>query len=132
MYQPIGKYGIIGDTQTAALVSSSGSIDWLCLPHFDSAAVFLRLLDGAKGGYCAVEPENVVAATRRYPEGTNILETTFETGSGVLVVTDFMPVRDRRGAHPLGQDVATEFTGTWMPTMGGQAGKERLPLARFG
>lgn len=107
MYRPISDYAIIGDTQTAALVSSSGSIDWLCLPYFDSDAVFLRLLDGAKGGYCAVEPEDVVAAARGYLDGTNVLETRFETRSGVLVLTDFMPVRTRPTTAS-DQDVATE------------------------
>ena len=107
MYRPISDYAIIGDTQTAALISSSGSIDWLCLPYFDSDAVFLRLLDEGRGGYCAVEPENVLAATRRYLEATNILETRFETRSGLLIVTDFMPVRTQPPTVS-GQDVATE------------------------
>lgn len=108
MYQPISDYAIIGNTQTAALISSQGSIDWVCLPHFNSAAMFLRLLDDAKGGYCAIRPNQLTTTTRRYLEATNILETTFETTTGVLVVTDFMPVERREDVHPAGQDTASE------------------------
>ncbi len=57
MYRPISDYAIIGDNHTAVLVSSEGSIDWACLPHFDSAAIFLRLLDDAQGGYCTIQPD---------------------------------------------------------------------------
>jgi GH15 family glucan-1,4-alpha-glucosidase len=99
---------IIGDTQTVALISSQGSIDWACLPHFDSTAIFLRLLDDAKGGYCAIQPSQLHATTRRYLEGTNILETTFHTATGVCVVTDFMPIWKREDVHPAGQDITSE------------------------
>lgn len=108
MYRPIKDYAIIGDTHTAALIGSHGSIDWACLPHFDSAAVFLRLLDHAKGGYCAILPSKTTATSRRYLERTNILETTFRTDTGVLVVLDFMPIRKRKEPHPTGQDVISE------------------------
>ncbi len=108
MYPPISDYGIIGDAHTAALISAKGSIDWLCLPHFDSPAVFLRLLDDAKGGYCAVEPTERYTTTRSYLEGTNILQTKFKTAGGALSVTDFMPIRQHPGGHAAGQDVATE------------------------
>ncbi len=54
-YKPIADYGVIGDMHTAVLISSDGSIDWGCLPHFDSPAMFLRLLDYRKGGYCSLE-----------------------------------------------------------------------------
>ncbi|MEX0802527.1 MAG: glycoside hydrolase family 15 protein [Candidatus Binatia bacterium] len=131
MYRPISDYAIIGDTHTAALISSEGSIDWACLPYFDSDAIFLRLLDDAKGGYCAVEPRELVDSKRRYLSMTNILETRFKTSTGVLVLTDFMPVRKVEGVHPTGQDVtsdhrivrlfrcaegAVEFTTTIKPT----------------
>jgi len=92
-YKPIADYAVIGDMHAAALIASDGSIDWACLPYFDSPAVFLRLLDRQKGGYCAVRVAGVVSTSRRYIEGTNILETAFTARSGSLVVTDFMPLR---------------------------------------
>ena len=92
-YKPIADYAVIGDMHTAALIAADGSIDWACLPYFDSPAVFLRLLDRQKGGYCAVRVADMVSKSRRYIEGTNILETAFTARSGSLVITDFMPLR---------------------------------------
>ena len=92
-YKPISEYGVIGDMHTAALVAADGSIDWACLPDFDSPAIFLRLLDRRKGGYCAIHTGEAGRTSRHYREGTNILETTFTVQSGSFVVTDFMPVR---------------------------------------
>ena len=91
-YPPIGDYGLIGDMHTAALVSKAGSIDWCCFPRFDSEAVFGRLLDWDKGGYFAFAPKGIVRTTRRYLPNTNVLETTFETDTGRVTLTDFMPV----------------------------------------
>ncbi len=108
MYRPIGDYGIIGDTHTAALVSSSGSIDWACLPYFDSPAVFLRLLDDHRGGYCSVEPRDCKKVSRRYLPRTAILETTFNCARGTLQVTDFMPLRRREQLGDMGQDVEAD------------------------
>src|SRR5438270_14081151 len=99
MYRPISDYAVIGDCHTAALISSEGSIDWACLPHFDSPAVFLRILDDNKGGYCSVEPAGLRATSRRYVAGTNILETSFQTETGEFVCTDFMPIRKRAAPH---------------------------------
>src|SRR5437660_1225790 len=108
MYRPISDYAIIGDMHSAALVSSAGSIDWACLPHFDSPALFLKILDDSKGGYCSVEPGKVLSTTRRYLEGTNILQTEFKIATGVLLCTDFMPIRKRSEPHEYGQDVASD------------------------
>ncbi len=108
MYRLIRDYALIGDCQSAALVSSDASIDWLCLPHFDSPAIFLRLLDEKQGGYCAVEPADLVDSSRRYLPRTNILETEFRTRTGTLAVTDFMPVRQRDAATSHGQDTESE------------------------
>ncbi|HSB74229.1 MAG TPA: trehalase-like domain-containing protein, partial [Terriglobales bacterium] len=108
MYRPIKDYAVIGDTHTAALISAHGSLDWACLPHFNSSAMFLRLLDDERGGYCAIEAGEVNSRSRRYLPDTNILETTFTTSSGVLQVTDFMPLRRRPEPTQAGQDVDSD------------------------
>ena len=92
-YQPIENYGVIGDLRTAALVSRNGSLDWLCLPHFDSPSVFAALIDDAKGGRFQVEPtcEDVTHRQLYWPD-TNILVTRFLSPAGVAEVVDFMPV----------------------------------------
>lgn len=92
--QPIENYGLIGDTETAALVGSDGSIDWLCLPRFDSAACFAALLGGPEHGRWRIAPSDQSAATkRRYRGDTLILETEFEVGGGVVRLIDFMSPR---------------------------------------
>src|SRR3569832_2308689 len=92
-YRPIRDYALIGDAHTAALVSTDGSIDWLCWPRFDSPAVFCRLLDQKRGGHFAVGPAEAHADSKRaYVEGTNVLETVFSTGAGRFRLTDLMPV----------------------------------------
>ena len=84
MSAPIEDYGIIGNTYTAALVSRGGSIDWLCLPRFDSESVFAALLGEPKHGRWLIAPEDPVRASlARYRGETGILETTFETAEGV-------------------------------------------------
>lgn len=95
-YLPIGDYALIGNCRTAALISSAGSIDWLCLPRFDSASVFGALLDIDNGGSFSIQPENTRLARRRYIGDTNVLETTFTTDSGILRIVDLMPVRGEK------------------------------------
>ncbi|WP_306866545.1 glycoside hydrolase family 15 protein [Arthrobacter bambusae] len=86
---------MIGDLHTAALVSTAGSIDWLCLPRFDSPACFAALLDSPKAGRWLLAPEGGGTCTRRkYRDGTLILETDWETKEGHVRVIDFMPPRD--------------------------------------
>jgi GH15 family glucan-1,4-alpha-glucosidase len=83
----IERYGVIGDSGTAALVSDAGSIDWLCLPDFAADPVFGRMLDPG-GGHCAVRPSGLTESRRRYLPGTPVLETTFRTETGVATLTD--------------------------------------------
>ena len=86
---------MIGDCHTAALVSKLGSIDWLCLPHFDSPACFAALLGTDKNGYWSISPvEPIRSLRRRYREGTLILETEFETENGSATLIDCMSVRE--------------------------------------
>jgi GH15 family glucan-1,4-alpha-glucosidase len=88
---PIEDYAMIGDCHTAALVSKGGSIDWLCLPHFDSPACFAALLGSVDNGHWSISPAEPVRAIRRqYREGTLILETEFETEGGSVVLIDCM------------------------------------------
>ncbi|HEX9035761.1 MAG TPA: glycoside hydrolase family 15 protein [Ktedonobacterales bacterium] len=94
-YWPIATYGVIGDCRTAALLAPNGSMDWLCLPHFDSPAVLLRLLDHDQGGYFQIRPVGACDSLMRFLSGANILETTFTAATGVMRVTDFMPIRKR-------------------------------------
>ncbi|HEV7175733.1 MAG TPA: trehalase-like domain-containing protein, partial [Solirubrobacteraceae bacterium] len=89
-YPPIADYALIGDCRTAALISRDGSIDWCCLPRFDSGAAFARLLDRERGGYCSVAPRgNSWTSSRRYVDDTLVLETTFEARSGNVTLYDF-------------------------------------------
>lgn len=94
MSYPIEDYAMIGDCQTAALICRNGSIDWLCLPRFDSPACFAALLGNSEHGRWLIAPEvEVKRVRRRYREDTLILETTFETAAGVVNLIDFMPPR---------------------------------------
>jgi GH15 family glucan-1,4-alpha-glucosidase len=92
-YQPIENYGPIGDLHTVALVGMNGSIDWLCLPRFDSPSVFAAILDDERGGRFRIAPEGDGLRQRQYywPE-TNVLVTRFLSPDGVGQITDFMPV----------------------------------------
>ena len=97
MSQSIESYALIGDTQTAALVGLDGSIDWLCLPRFDSGACFAALLGNADHGRWKLAPAGDVRRTRRqYRDESLVLETEFETEEGVVRLLDFMPLRTAR------------------------------------
>ena len=89
-YKPIEAYGLIGDNRTAVLVGADGSIDWACLPDFDSEAVFAALLDPAAGRF-TLQPKGAFEARQYYERGTNVLVTEFKTKGGVARVRDFMP-----------------------------------------
>lgn len=96
MSTPIADYAVLGDTQSAALVSRSGSVDWLCLPRFDSPACFAALLGTPEHGRWLLGPTTEARTTRRYREDTFILDTIHETDQGRVRVTDLMPANDGR------------------------------------
>ena len=101
-YAPIEDYGIIGDLHTVALVGKNGSIDFLCLPSFDSPSVFAALLDADRGGRFQIAPQLDDAVHRQlYLPDTNVLLTRFLADSGVAEISDFMPVEDAGVAHNL-------------------------------
>jgi len=91
---PLEDYALIGNMVTAALVGRDGSIDWLCLPRFDSAACFAALLGGRENGRWRIAPENVRSTKRAYLPGTAVLETRFTTDGGEAALVDFMPLTD--------------------------------------
>src|SRR5690349_513579 len=97
-YLPIEDYGLIGNMHTAALVGRNGSIDWLCLPHFDSPSVFGAILDDVKGGSFRIAPTaDQVTRKQVYWPDTNVLVTRFLMPEGVVEVVDYMPVGVKRG-----------------------------------
>ncbi len=98
MTQPIEDYAMIGDTETAALVGRDGSIDWLCLPRFDSGSCFTKLLGEKKHGRWQLAADGPVTSnTRRYRSMSMVLETEVTTGTGTVQIIDFMPPRHH---HP--------------------------------
>ena len=101
MSSRIEDYALIGDCETAALVSKDGSIDWLCWPRFDSGACFAALLGDANNWRWQIAPapagmDTNVRVRRRYRRDTLILETEFTTDGGTIALIDFMPVRGAR------------------------------------
>ncbi|HSU68170.1 MAG TPA: trehalase-like domain-containing protein, partial [Tepidisphaeraceae bacterium] len=98
-YQPIEHYGVIGDLRTAALVGNNGSIDWLCLPDFDSPSVFAAILDDRKGGSFSLTLEDQVSVKQMYLPNTNVLVTRFFSNAGMAEVIDFMSVARELGGE---------------------------------
>ena len=95
MSNPIEDYALIGDGETAALVSRGGSIDWLCVPRFDSPACFAALLGGPEHGRWSLAPrDGARSVSRCYRNDTLVLETSFETDTGAVTIVDCMPQRD--------------------------------------
>ena len=101
MTQRIEDYAVIGDLHTAAIVGRNGSVDWLCLPHFDSPSCFSQLLGDASHGFWQLAPAGgesaIVASRRSYRKDSLVLETEFDTATGTVRITDCMPMRD---SHP--------------------------------
>ena len=107
MYPPVADYALLSDCHSGALVSKDGSIDWCTFHRFEARPVFARILDWAKAGFFRIAPlDDDYESTRRYLPGTNVLETTFRTSAGTLVLTDFFAFRvpgrgeDAHSAHP--------------------------------
>lgn len=88
----ISDYGVIGNCRSSALISKEGSIDWCCLPDFDSPSVFARLLDDEIGGHFSILPVGDYAITQQYVNNTNILDTTFVSAKAAFRILDFMPI----------------------------------------
>jgi GH15 family glucan-1,4-alpha-glucosidase len=98
--EAIKDHGVIGDCRTAALVSRRGTLDWLCWPRFDSPSVFGRLLDD-RAGHWSFAPTGPYRSTQRYVDGSNVLQTRFQTPGGVATLTDLMPVASEEDKHRL-------------------------------
>ncbi len=122
----IADHGLIGDLQTAALVSTDGSVDWFCCPRFDSPSVFGALLDDERGGRFRIRPaEGADTSKQMYFPDTAALITRFITENGVGEVIDFMPPAGRPGLVAM-----TERPAAWPPLHGAQraaAGGDDVP-----
>src|SRR5438132_3319076 len=94
MPELIEDYALIGDMATAALVGKSGSIDWFCVPRFDSPACFASLLGGPENGRWQITPSGEYSTVRHYRENSLVLETRFETADGVVTLLDCMPLQE--------------------------------------
>ncbi|WP_200345616.1 trehalase-like domain-containing protein [Halochromatium glycolicum] len=128
MAPPIEDYALIGNTRSAALVGRDGSIDWLCLPRFDSPACLCSLLDGPDQGRWLLAPTGEARRTRRrYRAGTLVLDTEIETATGRVLITDCMPqwqgrsdvvrvVKGLQGSVPMEMKLTIRFDyGTVIP-----------------
>jgi GH15 family glucan-1,4-alpha-glucosidase len=134
---PIEHYAMIGDRRTAALVGRDGTIDWLCLPRFDSAACFAALVGDSGNGHWQIAPLGQASVTRSYRDNSMVLETVFTTETGSVAVIDFMPtgqanphvvrlVQGRTGHVDMGMRLALRFdfgvSIPWVTRLEGHAG----------
>ncbi|MGH9206104.1 MAG: trehalase-like domain-containing protein, partial [Acidimicrobiales bacterium] len=99
---PISDLALISDCHSAALTSREGSVEWLCLPRFDSPSLFGHLLDD-QAGYWSIRPVDEFTVVRRYLEGTMVLETTFTTETGTATLSDALALGNRARGHDLGE-----------------------------
>jgi GH15 family glucan-1,4-alpha-glucosidase len=121
--QPIGSYGLLADCNSAALLCSDGSIDWLCLPRYDSGSIFARILD-PDAGHWSIRPAGAFTSERRYLPGTLVLETTFTTETGSVRVLDAMVFAEGQRHHDLGYDAPHEL----LRSVEGLAGRVELVM----
>src|SRR5918996_3416845 len=113
-YPPIDDYALVGDCRSAGLISGDGSLDWLCLPRFDSPSVFAALLDASEGGRFSIRPVGEYSSQRRYLANTNVLETVFRTPTGACALRDLMSVtseEDKRAHLTPEHEVLRELEG---------------------
>src|SRR5919199_6793685 len=106
-FRPIADYGLLADCNSSALVDRAGSIDWLCLPRYDSDAIFARLLD-PDAGHWSIRPTGSFTSERRYLPGTLVIETTFTTETGSVRLLDAMAFAEGQRGHELGFDAPHE------------------------
>ena len=120
---PIGDYALLSDCRSAALVSTGGSVDWLCFPRFDGPSVFGRLLD-AKAGHWSIRPAGRFEASRTYIEDTLLLQTTFHTPTGIATLVDALAV----GRNDRGHELGAGATSTLVRRVNGVEGEVGLEL----
>ena len=130
--RPISSYGLLSDCNTAALVGTDGSIDWLCLPRFDGPAVFARILD-PDAGHWSIRPAGEFTSERRYLPNSLVIETTFTTTSGTVRLLDALAFADGQRGHDLGLDAPREL----LRSIGGVSGSvdvvmELAPRPEYG
>src|SRR5689334_13292136 len=105
---PIGEYGLLADCNSAALLARDGSIDWLCLPRYDSDALLARLLD-PDAGHWSLRPRDAFSAERRYLPGSLVIETVVTTATGSARLRDAMAFAEGQRGHDLGFDAPHEL-----------------------
>ena len=120
---PIGDYALLSDCRSAALVSTGGSVDWLCFPRFDGPSVFARLLDAA-AGHWSIRPVGDFQTSRTYLEDTMLLQTTFHTPTGVATVVDALAV----GRNDRGHELGAGATSALLRRLSGIEGEVELEL----
>src|SRR6478752_4424187 len=101
---PIADHALLSDCHSSALVDTEGSVEWLTFPRFDSPSVMARLLDDG-AGHWGIHPVGDFVTARRYVDGTMVLETTFSTSTGTVVLTDALAMGPDNEGHRLGRDV---------------------------
>ena len=107
-FQPIADYGLLADCNSAALISRDGSVDWLCMPRYDSPSVFARILD-PDAGHWSIRPVDDFEVTRRYLPGTLVVEMTFTTATGAIRLVDAMAFAEGQRHHDLGYHAPHEL-----------------------
>jgi GH15 family glucan-1,4-alpha-glucosidase len=138
-YSPLEEYGVIGDMRSAALISLTGSIDWLCLPDFDSPSVFAALLDADSGGYWRIAPTADFTSSHSYMKDTNILSTSFDAGGGNAELIDLMPLTEKEATASCrvlrilrGVGGSMRFRCTFAPRLDYARGDTRITAVRGG
>jgi GH15 family glucan-1,4-alpha-glucosidase len=136
-FPPIGSYGFLSDCHTAALVSYDGSVEWLCLPRFDSPSAFAALLDRGAGHFKLAPRGVIVPISRRYEPGTLVIETTWVTDTGWVVIHDALTIAewataDGKGSRPETEHESDHSLLRTMTCIDGEVEMEMECLPRFG